>query len=70
MIKGTAAKSRYRSVLLLGSSVARAFGLKGQLFELQKRGTTRLSARPRLDLTEIPMWGSRKIMENPIWVMN
>lgn len=38
--------TQYRSVLLLGSSVARAFGLKGQLFELQKRGTTRLLAFP------------------------
>ncbi len=38
---------RYRSVVLLGNSVARAFGLKGQLFEVQKRGLTRLSSRAK-----------------------
>lgn len=39
---------RYRSVVLLGNSVARAFGLKGQLFEVQKRGLTRLSSRAKI----------------------
>ena len=38
--------AQYRSVVLLGNSVARAFGLKGQLFEVQKRGLTRLLAFP------------------------
>eukprot|EP00438_Fugacium_kawagutii_P008252 Skav226271 [mRNA] locus=scaffold2708:303390:311906:- [translate_table: standard] len=38
--------SQYRSVLLLGNSVARAFGLKGRLFEVQKRGRTRMLAFP------------------------
>jgi hypothetical protein len=65
--------SRYRSVLLLGSSVARAFGLKGQLFELQKRGTTRLSALPRLDHLgsgdPYPIISPRGAHANP-WVIN
>ena len=41
---------RYRSVVLLGNSVARAFGLKGQLFEVQKRGLTRLSSRAKIHM--------------------
>ena len=35
-------------MVLLGNSVARAFGLKGQLFEVQKRGLTRLSSRAKI----------------------
>ena len=38
--------SKYSSVLLLGASVAKAFGLKGRLFEVEKRGRTRLVTFP------------------------
>ncbi|CAK8999763.1 unnamed protein product [Durusdinium trenchii] len=38
--------SKYRSVLLLGTSVARAFGLKGKLLEVKKRDSTRLVTFP------------------------